>query len=166
MQIPTHECWPSTSDWSTLNDTLSGRLIKPEPIGAACYESEPTYNSTRCAEIVDAWFSWPTHSSDPISVGESTPADESCFPLYPNGTSVTGDVGAGQKGCSRSGYPAFVVNATEAGHIQAAVKFARGHNLRLNIKNTGHSGLRYVLKPPYLPLYSLFKKVHVLFKLT
>lgn len=42
-------------------------------------------------------------------------------------------------------YPPYVVNATENGHVQAAVSFAKRWNLRLNVKNTGHSGgRRYV----------------------
>jgi CRISPR/Cas system-associated endonuclease Cas1 len=39
----------------------------------------------------------------------------------------------------------YVVNATEASHAQAAVKFANKHNIPLVIKNTGHSYIgRYV----------------------
>lgn len=45
-------------------------------------------------------------------------------------------------------YPPYVVNATEAAHVQAAVRFATEHNLRLNVKNTGHSSMRYVTPPP------------------
>jgi acetylornithine/succinyldiaminopimelate/putrescine aminotransferase len=33
----------------------------------------------------------------------------------------------------------FVVNATETHHVEAAVKFAKEKNIRLVIKNTGHS---------------------------
>ncbi|KAB8260903.1 hypothetical protein BDV32DRAFT_149063 [Aspergillus pseudonomiae] len=62
--------------------------------------------------------------------------------IYPNGTSLTGNTRAGEKGCSIGNYPPYVVNATEAGHVQAALKFARRWNLRLNIKNTGHGSER------------------------
>jgi hypothetical protein len=67
-------------------------------------------------------------------------ANDSCNPIYPNGTSVTGDVHAGARGCSIGMYPPYVVNATDASHIQAALRFATDKNLRLTIKNTGHNG--------------------------
>ena len=38
----------------------------------------------------------------------------------------------------------FVVNATEAGHVQVVLKFADKHNLRFNVKNTGHNPPTYV----------------------
>lgn len=69
-------------------------------------------------------------------------ANNSCNPIYPNGTSLTGDIWAGEKGCSIGNYPPFVVNATVPGHVQAALKFAKQWNLRLNIKNTGHGSER------------------------
>lgn len=43
-----------------------------------------------------------------------------------------------ERECSGRGYPAYVVNATTAAHVQAAVNFAREHNVRLSVKNTGH----------------------------
>ncbi|KAI8250710.1 FAD-linked oxidoreductase ZEB1 [Colletotrichum sp. SAR11_239] len=45
---------------------------------------------------------------------------------------------AGSRGCTMGRYPAYSVNVTSAEDVQAAVKFAREHNLRLNVKNTGH----------------------------
>lgn len=69
---------------------------------------------------------------------------DACDPIYPNGTSIFGNTQAGATGCSLGALSPYVVNATEAGHVQAALEFAEDHNLRLNIKNTGHGGkLRY-----------------------
>ncbi|KAK2762068.1 hypothetical protein FQN54_001075 [Arachnomyces sp. PD_36] len=141
---PADECWPTTSDWSALNDTLSGRLIKTEPLASVCYPSEPDYDARACDEVLANWAAWSSHSSDPISAGVSNDIDEGCYPIYANGTSILGDADAGRRGCSRSSYPPYVVNATEAVHVQAALTFAEKHNLRLNIKNTGHGGHRTV----------------------
>jgi hypothetical protein len=66
-------------------------------------------------------------------------ANNSCNPIFPNGTSVTGDVTAGQKGCSIGGYPVYVVNATDAEHVAEALKWAGEKKVRIVIKNTGHS---------------------------
>jgi hypothetical protein len=39
-------------------------------------------------------------------------------------------------------YPYYVVNASEASDVQAALDFAAKGSMRLNIKNTGHNGAR------------------------
>ncbi|KAM5368016.1 hypothetical protein ACJZ2D_009730 [Fusarium nematophilum] len=66
-------------------------------------------------------------------------ANNSCNPIFDNGTSIAGDPLAGERGCNLGAYPPYVVNATEAGHVQAALKFINRLNLRVSIKNTGHS---------------------------
>ncbi|KAL3492087.1 hypothetical protein BJX62DRAFT_236521 [Aspergillus germanicus] len=140
---PNDPCWPSASDWNSLNETLSGRLIRTVPAGSVCYPSQPNYDEQACSAVLGNWTSWPFHSSDLASTGD--PAwDNACTPIYPNGTSLTGNVNAGKEGCSIGNYPPYVVNATEADHAQAAVKFAKKWNLRLNVKNTGHSGGRSI----------------------
>lgn len=52
---------------------------------------------------------------------------------------MNGDVNAGRKGCKIGGYPAFALNATSAAHVQSVVQFVAKHNIRLNVKSTGHS---------------------------
>lgn len=77
-----------------------------------------------------------------MSVGATVWANNSCNPIYPNGTSFLGDPEAGSKGCSMGAYPYYVVNASEASDVQAALDFAAKGSMRLNIKNTGHNGAR------------------------
>ncbi|KAL1874322.1 hypothetical protein Daus18300_003686 [Diaporthe australafricana] len=69
-------------------------------------------------------------------------ANNSCNPIYPNGTSISGDPDAGEKGCQIGFYPPYSVNATEPVHVQEALKFIKQYNLRSNIKNTGHNGAK------------------------
>lgn len=38
------------------------------------------------------------------------------------------------------GSTTYSVNATEARHVQTALLFAREHNLKVNVNNTGHAG--------------------------
>ncbi|OLN86794.1 putative FAD-linked oxidoreductase-like protein 14, partial [Colletotrichum chlorophyti] len=133
-------CWPSEVQWDTLNTTLSGRLIRAVPPGAACYPTRPEYDEMACQAIIDGWGHSSWHSSNPVSIPAPAMANDSCNPIYPNGTSITGDVDAGKKGCSIGSYPVYVVNATDHTHIQATVQFAKKWNLRLTIKNTGHNG--------------------------
>ncbi|KAI0914789.1 hypothetical protein F4823DRAFT_621468 [Ustulina deusta] len=138
--VPSHPCWPSTVVWNSFNATISGRLIQSVPPAAVCYPSRLEYNEKACQDILKKWTVDGFYSSDPITINGQQWAGDSCNPIYPNGTSTTGDVNAGKKGCSIGMYPLYVVNATEASHVQAAVKFAKTNNLRLTIKNTGHSG--------------------------
>ncbi|KAH7088379.1 hypothetical protein FB567DRAFT_620770 [Paraphoma chrysanthemicola] len=136
---PGAQCWPSAGAFNTLNDTLSGRLVQGIPPASACYPNEPNYDTKSCETVLASWFSSTFHASDPISIGWPWWANNSCPPIYPNGTSVTGDVTAGSKGCTIGGFPAYSVNATEEIHVVAAVKFAKEYNVRLNVKSTGHS---------------------------
>ncbi|KAJ5681032.1 hypothetical protein N7536_012171 [Penicillium majusculum] len=140
---PSMPCWPATTEWSSLNDTISGRLIKTTPVASVCYRSEPTFNLETCQFVRSNWTTWPFHSANPTSVGDPS-LDNACAPIFPNGTSLSGNSEAGKQGCSLGSYPPYVINATGAEDVQAAVSFAKKYNLRLNIKNTGHSGERSI----------------------
>ncbi|CAI7626400.1 unnamed protein product [Penicillium bialowiezense] len=138
-KAPSDPCWPTTEAWSSLNETVSGRLIKTVPPGSVCYKSEPNYNKSSCEYLLENWVNSEYHSSNPVTVSDPLWSNSSCTPVYPNGTSVSGDINAGFKGCSLGNLSAFVVNATTAQHVKAAIQFATKHNVRLNIKNTGHN---------------------------
>ena len=43
--------------------------------------------------------------------------------------------------CTGEGFSIYVVKATSAEHVAAGVNFARNHNIRLNVKGTGHDYL-------------------------
>ncbi|KAJ5250772.1 hypothetical protein N7489_001182 [Penicillium chrysogenum] len=136
---PSDPCWPSGADWSALNETVSGRLIKTIPPGSVCYKSEPNYNPSACQYLLKNWSNPEYHSSNPVTVSDPLWSNNTCTPIYPNGTSVSGDPNARAKGCSLGYLSPYVVNATTAQHVQATLQFAKDHNLRLNIKNTGHN---------------------------
>ncbi|KAF2687487.1 FAD-binding domain-containing protein [Lentithecium fluviatile CBS 122367] len=137
--VPNDPCWPSPSTFSTLNTTLSGHLIQTQPPASVCYPTQPNYDPTLCTSILRSWFQSNFHASDPASIGWLWWAHNPCPPIYPNGTSVTGNPDAGSKGCSVGAYPAYAVNATEVGHVVAAVGWARETGVRLVVKSTGHS---------------------------
>ena len=85
------------------------------------------------------WFNSTFHASDPISIGFPQWVNDSCPPIFPNGTSVTGDPDAGDKGCTIGGYPVYALDAREERHVQEVVRFAAEKRIRLNVKSTGHS---------------------------
>ncbi|KAI1453540.1 FAD-binding domain-containing protein [Annulohypoxylon moriforme] len=136
---PSEQCWPSAAEWESFNGTVDGKLIKASPPGSVCYSSEPNYNEAACESVISNWTASNFQSSDPVSVS-SVWTNDTCDPIYPNGTSIYGDVLAGQKGCSLGGLPQYAVNVTDPSHIQTTLKFAKQRNLRVNIKNTGHNG--------------------------
>ncbi|KAK6594228.1 hypothetical protein H4I96_11141 [Botrytis cinerea] len=138
--LPSESCWPSKSEWTALNESISGQLIESTPPAAACYPSQPSYNPSECDSILTAWTSSAFHAANPVSIDASIWANNICNPIYPNGTSISGNTRAGVDGCSIGAYPVYVISVTEVSHIQAAFNFSSKHNLRLSIKNTGHKG--------------------------
>lgn len=52
--LPGDKLWPSSSDWNSLNETVSGRLIKTVPIGAVCHD--PDYDEEECLKLQDQWL--------------------------------------------------------------------------------------------------------------
>lgn len=139
--VPGDDCWPSNDDWNDFNSTLDGRLIRTVPPASVCYPDEPNHDPETCQTVLSEWIYSSFHGQDPASINYPFWADTPCPPIFPNGTSVTGDTQAGAKGCTIGKYPAFVVNATTPEHIASTVQWAKERNVRLNIKNTGHSHL-------------------------
>ncbi|RYP45601.1 hypothetical protein DL768_008080 [Monosporascus sp. mg162] len=50
--IPGDPGWPSDGEWSSLNASIDGALLKPEPAAAACYPG-PNYDQQRCRFLVE-----------------------------------------------------------------------------------------------------------------
>jgi hypothetical protein len=121
--IPGGARWPAVAEWNKLNDTVGGRLIAPTPPGAVCQPSSVVFNENACTELVTTnWANSGWHAQNPISVDYN---DDTCLPnaMAP---------------CSGNGYPDYVVNATRATDVQAAVRFAKRTGVRLIVKGTGH----------------------------
>ncbi|KAF1972634.1 FAD binding domain-containing protein [Bimuria novae-zelandiae CBS 107.79] len=136
---PDSDCWPSELDWTTLNETLAGAVIRGVPPGAVCYPDQASYDESACATVRSQWFNSTWHAEDPISIDYPIWANNSCNPIFPNGTSITGDVSAGKRGCSIGNYPVYAVKATSAEQIAEALKWAGKKNIRVIVKSTGHS---------------------------
>ncbi|KAJ4363200.1 hypothetical protein N0V83_010320 [Neocucurbitaria cava] len=124
--------WPSEEAWSHLDALTNNRLLEaPTPLAAVCYPGEG-YNGTKCAEYTVAnWQRSYLHMVDPIEMMSPVAQGMTCTP----------PVLFDSHGCTRGGFPRYVVNATEPKHVQLAVNFARNTGVRLVIKNTGHDFL-------------------------
>ena len=51
--IPGDPQWPSDDEWSQLNETIGGRLIKGVPLAQSCHN--PNLNNAACANIQNKW---------------------------------------------------------------------------------------------------------------
>lgn len=122
---PGDKCWPSQEKWDKLNKKVDGRLIRTVPIGHVCHE--PTYDAAACANLQKNWLQAETHDVDPTSIMQSYWANSSCSPFDPP-----------SKPCIIGDYVQYTINVTTQDHIKAGIKFAKKHNIRLVIKNTGH----------------------------
>ena len=112
---PADPDWPNPSAWDALNRAIGGRLIKVQPLLAACQE---TPAGDACAAVLRGL-------RNPYYIGEQ-----------PAGTETSGWLDAWQSAPS-----AYAVPAHSAADVIAAVKFAHAHRLRLVIKGGGHSYL-------------------------
>lgn len=128
--LPHESCWPSIQQWSALNDTLGHRLVAVRPVASVCSPQE--LNVAACKNVTDLWIDSVWRSSQPGAVQwenwEAWPErHQSCYVETVRNTTC------GQGRISL--YSAEVQNASD---IQSVVRFAKKHNLRLAIKNTGH----------------------------
>lgn len=126
--VPGSRDWPSDSEWAKLNRTLGGQLIKPVPPGGVCHPTYPTFDPVACPAVALGWLTNAFHAADPVSSTENNWNNDTCLPV----PTVP---------CSGDGYPRYVVNATNAEHVQKGVDFARKNNVRLIVKGTGHDYL-------------------------
>ncbi|KAK6353910.1 hypothetical protein TWF730_008331 [Orbilia blumenaviensis] len=129
---PSQPCWPDSDAWSKLNRTTNGALLKTVPPGIVCYPG-PAYDKEACEKIseISVYRKWITES--PFNVFQSGWNGNPCPPT--NGTKA-------KEPCnSLLGSPVYVINATNPSQVEAGVKFAKKHNIRLIVKNTGHEFL-------------------------
>jgi FAD/FMN-containing dehydrogenase len=110
---PGDPAWPDASAWESLNKAVGGRLIEPKPLLEACI-ADP--ESGACKATLKSMF-------NPFFLGDQV-----------SGTQVSGWYNAWSPAVS-----ARAVAARNTVDVQAAVNFARTHNLRLVVKGGGHS---------------------------
>lgn len=51
--LPGDQGWPGPNDWTALNISVGGRLIRTIPLGSPCHN--PTYDEVSCANIQQNW---------------------------------------------------------------------------------------------------------------
>ncbi|TFY56223.1 hypothetical protein EVG20_g9013 [Dentipellis fragilis] len=115
--------FPTQAQWDQLKAELGGRLVQPVPTAKYCKQ-----NNCTTAE----WQSTDLRALLPGAMNSNNWEQDYATPsmCLLNGTT-----------CDQGSVPLYAVNATTAAHIQAGVRFAAQHNLRLSIKASGHDFL-------------------------
>ncbi|RPA93889.1 FAD-binding domain-containing protein [Choiromyces venosus 120613-1] len=131
---PQDACFPTHTDWTAFNSTLSGQLIKTTPLASACFPTASPSNPEACEYIRTHWTTSTLHASDPSSIMMPMWASNS-HPIAQGPCTPT------SKHCDMGNYPVYTVNVTTPQHVIGAIHFARERKLRLAIKNTGHDFL-------------------------
>ncbi|KAM5453167.1 hypothetical protein MaudCBS49596_002944 [Microsporum audouinii] len=131
---PWQPCWPSEELWNSFNTSIDGKLQHLKPAAHVCYE--PNFDKGACDDLLrlsrdSGWrASHPGVLQDWVwEAGES--ANETC----PMGSLQTATAA---KSCHQGRIPLYSATVESAQQVQQAVRFARRHNLRLVIRNTGH----------------------------
>ncbi|EKG10837.1 FAD linked oxidase [Macrophomina phaseolina MS6] len=128
---PLDSAWPSEEDWSSLNASIDGLLIRSAPVASSCWPGNPLNSPKTCEQVQAGWNSSDFHATLPESVDAPYYANSSCLPPGIPGYFP-------ERGCTVGGYPQFIVNATTEQHIATAVKWASDRNIRIVVKGTGH----------------------------
>nr|ANM86473.1 putative 6-hydroxy-D-nicotine oxidase [Cladonia uncialis subsp. uncialis]AUW31378.1 putative 6-hydroxy-D-nicotine oxidase [Cladonia uncialis subsp. uncialis] len=131
--LPSDVEWPTHEDWSALNLTSGGRLIRGVPLAQACYR--PSLDETQCATIRDEWIQVTPYIDDPVNVMQPYWQNDTCSP-FPPYASVDGS-----GSCTLGNLAQYAINVTNAQSVIAGINFVQDKNIRLTIKNTGHDYL-------------------------
>jgi hypothetical protein len=145
-------CWPSETDWATLNSSIDGNLISARPIGRVCHE--PTYDQQACEVLLNVSRNSGWRAAQPgkntvllfrVGIRSLTVAIVGTLQdwVWESGSTrektcyVGGPVDIP---CHQGRTPLYSAAVRLVSHVQYAIKFAKDHNLRLAIQNTGHDG--------------------------
>ncbi|KAL0572749.1 hypothetical protein V5O48_009213 [Marasmius crinis-equi] len=123
--LPTDEAWPEQHVWDAFNDSVDGRLIKVVPDGSPCHD--PNYDKEKCDVVRKSWFHSEFHLERPGSLMNPVFYNLSCDPFTPR-----------EAPCGMRNLVEYSVNVSRPEHVVRTVQFAKEHNIRFVIKNTGH----------------------------
>lgn len=128
---PNDVAWPSTAEWTALNRSIDGTLLKTAPAASSCYPGNPFGSSENCTQVTKHWPYAAYHAIWPESIDYSIYANHSCLPPGVDGYTE-------ERGCSVGGLPQYIVNASTERQIATAMKWAAERGIRISVKGTGH----------------------------
>ncbi|KAL2834079.1 hypothetical protein BJY01DRAFT_85017 [Aspergillus pseudoustus] len=145
---PHQSCWPSPKEWDRFNRSVDGNLVAVRPVADVCHDA---IESEACQLVQDLSWNSTWRAAQPGAVQwqnwEAWPErGESCYIETLN------------KPCGQGRISLYSTIATSAANIQETVRFAREHNLRLAIKNSGHCYLGRSTAPESLQIQTSHMK--------
>ncbi|KAL2863959.1 FAD-dependent oxidoreductase [Aspergillus lucknowensis] len=140
--LPGDRQWPRNSDWAQLNTTVSGRLIAGKPLAHVCHG--PDYDAAACAEVRNRWSEPPLYFPDPVNVMSPYWLNLTCSPFSDRDNAP----------CELGNLASYAINVTSAEDVVAGLAFAQNHNIRVQVKNTGHDYLGRSTGPGSLALWT------------
>ncbi|KAK7058063.1 FAD-binding domain-containing protein [Favolaschia claudopus] len=120
--------WPDEASWRALNTTVGGRLVPVVPLPEYC----KTLPGGECTD--DQWTSGLFRSQIPGAIDQDNWAQG--YDLSPPSLCFRNS-----SSCGQGDLPFYAVEVETVADVQAAVKFASTHNLRLAVKSSGHDYL-------------------------
>lgn len=145
---PGQSCWPTTAQWNAFNNTLSGRLIKVTPWQDPCFTKPNGFNLLQCTAVKVNYFDGTTRGNQ---VG-ATQTDNWSYCATNAGpvgdcslvASTTGQLDPtpiSDRVCSFGRLSPYTVSISNEHDAVLAFAFAKLHNIKVVIKNTGHEYL-------------------------
>lgn len=143
-------CWPSIKEWEILNSTLSGNLHRTVPYAASCYYDSPHFDVSVCREVT---LNSTLNQARTEVYGSASGLNwEGCLTKSCGINPLNADVLSNT--CDLGRLSALYVDAREPKHVASAVTFARKHNIRVSIKNTGHDYFGRSTSPNTLAIWT------------
>ncbi|KAI1365805.1 FAD-binding domain-containing protein [Xylaria arbuscula] len=127
--VPEDPSWPLETQWNALNSSIGGRLIKTVPLAHVCFE--PNHGADACEAVQTLYNEIQPRIDDPASIISAYFTNDSCNPFLADDGYT----------CTLGNLAPYAINVSDASSVVAGINFARDHNLRLTIKNTGHDFL-------------------------
>lgn len=156
--IPSDAEWPSEKAWSELNETVHGRLVATIPIGAPCYRNTynvvtkqydlDTFDEAACAKVRTAWLDPALHEQSSSSAMATYFAKDACNPFAATDNSR----------CGIGGYVQYAIDIFDDEDVRAGLAFAKKHNIRLVVRNTGHEYVSLACRRSLLTVSSFLGK--------
>ena len=129
-------CWPNENEFAKLASRLSQPVLHPLPPASACYHSSAP--SGGCAIVTANFTNSNWRSSQP---GAMQSINFETFDFHNGHISACYlDTTLGFP-CEQGSVPPVGVDARSESDVQAAINFAKQHNLKLVVKGTGHDFL-------------------------
>ncbi|PVF95631.1 FAD-binding domain-containing protein [Serendipita vermifera] len=123
-------CWPSESDWNSLNATLQGFLVRARPPAYPCHP--PNLDETQCQIVKQNWTNELWRAQQPGAYFDAAWENGDSYCNIDNNSTVP---------CDQGLVPIYVAQVKSVADVQTAVKFAKKHKISTRVKGASHDFL-------------------------